>query len=166
MKEALAVASGEEPAASILWNGQRYYPESEILRLRALAYCDTNKGPMLWKDIADDAFWKIEHLRRVEIRKLASRIQKQRECLRWWEKLFHQHVHSHWRKAQPEYFRIVRRDMRLVAASARKAALEEAAKVADEYMLAAEHAGSAPMSIGAKGIAAFIRLLKVEEPKG
>ena len=97
-------------------------------QLTELAYAKTDKGPILWEEIAKDAFWQIERLRRGELRKLAYRIYKQRQRLRWWENLFDAHVHEHWRRAHLKYFEIVRRDRDAVAKRVREQALEEAAK--------------------------------------
>lgn len=44
----------------------------EITALRNDAYCDTDKGPMLWKDICQYAFDTIEHLRRVQLKAAKS----------------------------------------------------------------------------------------------
>lgn len=46
--------------------------ERRLAEATALAYCRTDKGPLAWKDICDDAFWQVENLRRRDIKDLKN----------------------------------------------------------------------------------------------
>lgn len=104
---------------------------------------------------------------------LDRRIRNQRAQLRWWEELFNQHVHAHWRKAHLFYFAAVRRDRDAIARRARKEALEEATKIADEYechlmgyggSVDAKNFYEGGMLDAGQGIAAAIRALSESSP--
>ncbi|QIG76655.1 hypothetical protein EVC28_031 [Rhizobium phage RHph_I1_23] len=70
MSEAMYMDRDQDELDALLLEAKQ-----EIERIRKDAYCDTDKAPMLWKDICQAAFDEIEHLRRVRLKKAFAKIE-------------------------------------------------------------------------------------------